>query len=72
MKHPDISLSHDGSAKPYIHGNSDKAAGTIALGGSCDAANVVKISGGENSFELLSEEEIQENEEGGLSNEDHG
>lgn len=64
LKHPNIGLTSDGDAEPYIHGDAKDARFTIALTGSLeeeasaeDMAEAEKLAEG---YELLSEEDIAE------------
>ena len=57
LKHPNIAMTSDGDAEPYIHGGAKNAKFTISLtsdlSGAADAEGI--DSGG---YELLSEEDI--------------
>ena len=59
MKHPNISLSADGKAEPYIHGDTKDAMGTIFVTGQVKANEGEKGEPQESGFELLTEEEIE-------------
>ena len=59
MKHPNISLSADGKAMPYIHGDTRDAMGTIFVTGPVKANEGEKGEPQESGFELLTEEEIE-------------
>ena len=59
LRHPDVALSADGRGKPYRHGEVTAASAEITLGESLEG----ELAGGEegkSSYELLSEEELEE------------
>ena len=59
MKHPNVALSADGKAKPYIHGDTKDAMGTIVITGPVDTDEGEKREPQESGFELLMEDEIE-------------
>ena len=59
MKHPNISLSADGKAGAYIHGDARDAVGTIFATGQVKENEGEKEEPQESGFELLTEEEIE-------------
>ena len=59
MKHPNIYLSADGKAEPYIHGDTNDAMGTIYVTGQADIDEGEKRELQESGFELLTEEEVE-------------
>ena len=59
MKHPNVALSADGKAEPYIHGDTKDAMGTIVITGPVDTDEGEKREPQESRFELLTEDEIE-------------
>ncbi len=59
MKHPNVALSADGKAEPYIHGDTKDAMGTIVITGQVDTDEGEKREPQESRFELLTEDEIE-------------
>lgn len=64
MKHPAVSMTADGGAEPYIHGQTDGAAFTLSLTFDPDdiafansMKNVIEIPEGD--YVLLSEEDVE-------------
>lgn len=58
LKHPNVSLTTDGKAKPYLHGEVTRAVATISLSNSLEGE--VKPEQTEDiSFEIFSEEELE-------------
>lgn len=62
LKHPNIALTEDGGAEPYIHGTSESAVGTILLDeelldAAKDDAGALPETG---KYELLSEADVEE------------
>ena len=60
LHHPNVSLSADGGAKPYIHGTTERAEASITLGTlQDDAPDSITLPDGIDllGLELLSEEE---------------
>ena len=62
LKHPNIALTEDGGAEPYIHGTAESAVGTILMDEELlDAAKADSGALSENGkYELLSEEDVEE------------
>lgn len=58
LKHPNVALSTDGKGKPYRHGEVTQAVGSIALGDSLEG-EVTQEQAGTDSYELLSEEDLE-------------
>jgi len=61
LHHPNVSLSADGGAKPYIHGTTERAEASITLGTlQDDAPDSITLPDGIDllGLELLSEEEV--------------
>ncbi len=62
LKHPNIALTEDGGAEPYIHGTSDSAVGTILM--EDDLPEATKAARADlpeaEEYELLSEEDVEE------------
>lgn len=58
LKHPNIELTADGKAKPYRHGEADKAAFSIALTGLLPEGYEETVELAEGEYELLSEEDV--------------
>lgn len=59
LKHPDVALTADGEGKLYRHGEVTDAVAEITLGDSFEG-ELTGREGGASSFELLSEEELEE------------
>ena len=58
LKHPNVALSTDGKGKPYRHGEVTQSVGSIALGDSLEG-EVTQEQAGTDSYELLSEEDLE-------------
>ena len=58
-KHPNVSRTADGGRPPYRHGEADRSTGTIVFDASIPK-NAKWVAPGETSYELLSEEDLQE------------
>ena len=58
LKHPNVALSTDGKGKAYRHGEVTQAVGSIALGDSLEG-EVTQEQAGTDSYELLSEEDLE-------------
>lgn len=58
LKHPNVALTTDGKAKPYVHGGTENAVATISF---VPAGTELTDSGGnvETVYELLSNEELE-------------
>ena len=59
LKHPNVALSTDGKGKPYRHGEVIQAIANISLGDSLQGEVLEETEGGR-SYELLSDEELEE------------
>ena len=59
LKHPNVALSTDGKGKPYRHGEVTQAIANISLGDSLQGEVLEETEGGR-SYELLSDEELEE------------
>jgi len=59
LKHPNISLTADGKAPPYMHGESSQAVATIVFDSDIPE-NAVEFKPVNTPYELLSEEDIAE------------
>lgn len=61
LKHPNIALTEDGGAEPYVHGTAESSVGTILLSEELlDAAKADSGALQENGkYELLSEEDVE-------------
>lgn len=59
LKHPDVAMSADGEGKPYRHGEVMDAVAGITLADSFEG-EVTGAATGASSYELLSEEELEE------------
>ena len=61
LKHPNIALTEDGGAEPYIHGTAESAVGTILLDE--ELLDAAKADLGDlpetEKYELLSEEDVE-------------
>ena len=62
LKHPNIALTEDGGAEPYIHGTLESAVGTILM--EEELMDAAKDDQGDlpetGKYELLSEEDVEE------------
>ena len=66
LKHPNVALTADGDAKPYKHGEADKAKNMIEFSAVlADIAETLEPADGSDEFLLLSEAEIEEELERG-------
>ena len=59
MKHPNVLRTADGGRPPYRHGETDKSTGTIVFDERIPK-NAKRISATQTSYELLSEEDLEE------------
>lgn len=59
LKHPNVGLTTDGNAKPYLHGTVDRAVASISLGDSLEGEFIDESLGSED-YELLSDEDLEE------------
>lgn len=61
MKHPNIALTEDGGAEPYVHGTAESAVGTIRLEDALPDAAKAKAEDllQTGDYELLSEEDVE-------------
>ena len=59
LKHPNVALSTEGKGKPYRHGEVTQAIANISLGDSLQGEVLEETEGGR-SYELLSDEELEE------------
>lgn len=59
LKHPNVALTTDGKAKPYEHGKTDHASATISFGDVLPAQQPELDAAELNTFELLSNDEIE-------------
>lgn len=60
LKHPNVSKTTDGKAKPYIHGDTENAVASIIFDENVDNYNFTEFEDFENNYEILSSEEIDE------------
>lgn len=58
LKHPNVSLTTDGSAVPYEHGGTEHAVATLSLAG-IPAEDIPYMEETEPDYELLSDEDIE-------------
>ena len=58
LKHPNVSLTTDGSAAPYEHGGTEHAVATLSLAG-IPAEDIPDMEETEPDYELLSDEDIE-------------
>ena len=58
LKHPNVSLTTDGSAAPYEHGGTEHAVATLSLAG-IPAEDIPDMEETEPYYELLSDEDIE-------------
>ena len=58
LKHPNVSLTTDGSAAPYEHGGTEQAVATLSLAG-IPAEDIPELEDTEPDYELLSDEDIE-------------
>ena len=59
LKHPNVKLTTDGGAKPYIHGEDTRSMASLSLQPQL-LKEAVYIDVGEHSFEILTAEELEE------------
>ena len=59
LKHPNVKLTTDGGQPPYLHGESTQAVATLVFDGVIPE-NAVSVSPVSTSYELLSEEDLEE------------
>lgn len=59
LKHPNVALTTDGKGKPYRHGDVTQAVAGISLADSLEG-EIMPEQTENNSFELLSEEDLEE------------
>jgi len=59
LKHPNLSLTADGKAPPYMHGEPTQSVATIVFDGDIPE-NAVEFKPVSTPYELLSEEDIAE------------
>ena len=59
LKHPNVKLTTDGGQPPYLHGEPTKAVATIVFDSEIPE-DAVKLEEGSTSYELLSEEDLEE------------
>ena len=58
LKHPNVALTTDGKARPYVHGGTENAVATISFAPA--GAALTGVTGeGETMYELLSNEELE-------------
>jgi len=60
MRHPKISGTADGKAKPFRHGEAAQSVATIVFDGNIDPAKLPEIVIPDGDYELLSEEDLEE------------
>ena len=58
LKHPNVSLTTDGSAAPYEHGGTEHAVATLSLAG-IPTQDIPDMEETEPDYELLSDEDIE-------------
>ena len=58
LKHPNVSLTTDGSAAPYEHGRTENAVATLSFAG-VDAETLFEPNEPIPDYELLSDEDIE-------------
>ena len=59
LKHPNVKLTTDGGQPPYLHGEPTQAVATLVFDGVIPE-NAVSVSPVSTSYELLSEEDLEE------------
>lgn len=59
LKHPNVKLTTDGGQPPYLHGEPTQAVATLVFDGDIPE-NAVSVSPVSTSYELLSEEDLEE------------
>lgn len=60
LKHPNVDLTTDGKAKPYIHGECDNAVASIFYNEDFDDSDVFKIEETNEEYEIISSEELED------------
>ena len=58
LKHPNVALTTDGKAKPYVHGRTDNAVATITIDYDINNYNFKSIEEIEDNYELISSEDM--------------
>lgn len=59
LKHPNVKQTTDGGQPPYLHGEPTQAVATLVFDGVIPE-NAVSVSPVSTSYELLSEEDLEE------------
>lgn len=60
LKHPNVALTADGKAEPYIHGAKEHAFASVEFSQEFLQDTDIELDGGDANYELYSEEEIDE------------
>ncbi len=58
LKHPNVALTTDGKAKPYVHGKTNNAIATITVDYDVDNYKFKSIEDIENNYEIISSEDM--------------
>ena len=58
LKHPNVALTTDGKGKPYRHGEVTQAVANISLGSSLEG-EITQVQAGGQTYELLSDEDLE-------------
>ena len=59
LKHPNVALTTDGGARPYLHGGTENAVATISLVG-VTSMPASAFEEAEPQYDLLSEEDLED------------
>lgn len=60
LKHPNVALTTDGNAKPYVHGKTDNAIATVTLDFDVKSYDFKNMEDLEDSYEIISSEDMDE------------
>ena len=58
LKHPNVALTTDGKAKPYVHGKTNNAIATVVLDYNVDSYKFDSIKDIEDNYEIISSEDM--------------
>jgi len=60
LKHPNVKLSTDGGAKPYLHGGTENAIASIIFDEDVDKYNFTEIEEIANDYEIITSDEVDD------------
>ena len=58
LKHPNVALTTDGKAKPYVHGKTNNAIATVVIDYNVDSYKFDSIKDIEDNYEIISSEDM--------------